>query len=224
MASNSLIAPSILSADFSILGEQIRQAELAGADWLHIDVMDGHFVPNISLGPLIVDTCKRITNIPLDVHLMIDHPDQYIDVFAEAGAHHITVHIEASENIVKTLKQIHQVHCKAGVVLKPKTKVENLGPALEIADIALVMSVEPGFGGQAFIPKSLDKVRAIRKILDEQSSSALIEIDGGINVDNVAAAQEAGVDVFVAGSAIFNHPEGIESGIRSIQKILGIQR
>lgn len=223
MASPILIAPSILSADFTVLGEQIREAEESGADWLHIDVMDGHFVPNISLGPLIVEACKRASNLPLDVHLMIENPDRYIGAFADAGADHITVHVEASANIVDSLKKIKELGCKAGVVLKPQTEVAAISEALRIADIALVMSVEPGFGGQAFMPEALPKVTQIREMIAQERSSALIEIDGGIDENTIEQARLAGVNVFVAGSAIFNHPDGIQAGLQALHKAIDTQ-
>jgi ribulose-phosphate 3-epimerase len=222
MPSKALIAPSILSADFVKLGEQIAEVEAAGADWLHIDVMDGHFVPNISMGPIIVEACKRVSKLPLDVHLMIENPDKYIEDFANAGADHITVHVEASPNIQKSVSAIKKLGCKAGVVLKPNTGFKGIDNALPLADIVLVMSVEPGFGGQSFMPEVLPKIQEIRKALDVLGSSALIEIDGGISSETLPLASKAGVDVFVAGSAIFNFPEGIFAGISKLKESANI--
>ncbi len=215
-----LIAPSILSADFARLGEQIKEAENAGADWLHIDVMDGHFVPNISLGPLIVEACKRITSLPLDVHLMIEQPDRYLESFAKAGADHISVHVEAEGELLATLQRIKGLGCLAGVAIKPQSKIESIREALDIADIALVMSVEPGFGGQDFMPEVLSKVISIRKIFDGFGSKGLIEIDGGMDGQSISLAKDAGVNIFVAGSSIFGHSEGIEAGILSLRKAI----
>ena len=217
MASAPLIAPSILSADFARLGEQIAEVERHGADWLHIDVMDGHFVPNISMGPLIVEACKSVSKLPLDVHLMIAQPERYLEAFAKAGADHIIVHVEASEDLKANLQTIKDLGCKAGVVLKPATGFEAIEAALPLADIVLVMSVEPGFGGQAFMPHMLPKVRQIDQALEALNSKALIEIDGGIDASTLPPAREAGVDVFVAGSAIFKHPDGIGAGIKALQ-------
>ncbi len=214
------IAPSILSADFARLGEQIKVAEDSGADWLHIDVMDGHFVPNLSLGPLIVEACKRVSSLPLDVHLMIEHPDRYLDSFAKAGADHISIHVEASGNVLEDLQKIKELGCSAGIAIKPQTNIEAISEALKIADIALVMSVEPGFGGQDFMAEVLPKARSIRNHLDSLGSNALIEIDGGIEVNTIALARDAGINVFVAGSSIFAYSKGIEAGILSLRKAI----
>lgn len=215
-----LIAPSILSADFAHLADEMRRAEAAGADWHHVDVMDGHFVPNISIGPVVVRAAKRVASLPLDVHLMIENPDQYLEAFAEAGADHILVHVEASSDIAVTLEKIKQLGCKAGVVIKPGTGVEAIEAVLPQSDIVLVMSVEPGFGGQAFMPQVLPKVRAINALIESQDLDCRIEIDGGIDEGTILAAYEAGASVFVAGSAIYRHPDGIKTGIQRLKKAL----
>ncbi|MDA1329706.1 MAG: ribulose-phosphate 3-epimerase [Chloroflexi bacterium] len=217
MAFKPLIAPSILSADFAHLADQIAEAEQFGADWLHIDVMDGHFVPNLSMGAQIVAACRRVSELPLDVHMMIEKPENFLDAFAEAGADHITVHAEACEDLPQILDSIHSLGCKAGVSIKPATPAAALESALGTADILLVMSVEPGFSGQAFMPEVLPKVAALRASLDALQSKALIEIDGGIDAHTLPLALQAGVNVFVAGSAIFKHPEGIAAGMESLQ-------
>ena len=198
-----LIAPSILSADFSKLGDEIKAVEAAGADWIHADVMDGHFVPNITIGPLIVEAVKRVTDLPIDVHLMIENPDNYISAFAEAGASHISVQVETCIHLNRTVQRIKDCGARAGVVLNPATPLANLEWVLEDVDYVLIMSVNPGFGGQAFIPSSLDKIKALRQQIQGRGLSVLIEVDGGVNKNTIAAIASAGADVFVAGSAIF---------------------
>jgi ribulose-phosphate 3-epimerase len=198
-----LIAPSILSADFSKLGDEIRKVEDAGADWIHADVMDGHFVPNITIGPMIVEAVKRVTDLPIDVHLMIENPDNYIPAFAEAGASYISVQVETCRHLNRTVQLIKDSGVHPGVVLNPATPVDSLEWILEYIDYVLIMSVNPGFGGQAFIPSSIDKIKALRKQLQDRELSVLIEIDGGVNEKTIAGVASAGADVFVAGSAIF---------------------
>ena len=197
------IAPSILSADFSRLGEEIRAIEQAGADYVHIDVMDGHFVPNITIGPLIVEAARRVTALPLDVHLMIEHPDSYIPDFAAAGADIIVVHAEAVNHLHRTVQLIRSLGKKAGVSLNPATSLNCLEYVLDDLDLVLLMTVNPGFGGQSFIDACLPKVHALRAMLDRRGSEAELEVDGGVKVSNIAAIAHAGADVFVAGSAVF---------------------
>jgi len=198
-----LIAPSILSADFSKLGEEIRAVETAGADWIHVDVMDGHFVPNITIGPLVVEAVKRSTPLPIDVHLMIENADNYIPAFAVAGASHISVQVEACIHLHRTVQLIKTSGANAGVALNPSTPIESLAWILEDVDYVLVMSVNPGFGGQTFIPNSISKIKALRKLIEDRGLSVLIEVDGGINESTIAEVAAAGADVLVAGSAIF---------------------
>lgn len=198
------IAPSILSADFSKLGEDIREVEAGGADYIHVDVMDGHFVPNITLGPPIVKAIRPITGLPLDVHLMISEPAKYVDAFADAGADYITVHVEADPHIHRTIQLIKNRGVKAGVVLNPGTASELIKPLIADIDMVLLMTVNPGFGGQAFIPSVVTKIKEIRKWADELNPALEIEVDGGINPETIAVCAEAGADVFVAGSAIYN--------------------
>jgi ribulose-phosphate 3-epimerase len=201
-----LIAPSILSADFANLGDDIRQVEAAGADWIHVDVMDGHFVPNITIGPLVVEAIRPITRLPLDVHLMITDPDRYIPDFARAGADLIAVQAEACSHLHRSLQLIRSHHCRPGVVLNPGTPLSQIEWVLPDADFVMLMSVNPGFGGQAFIPSTLDKIRALREMIRSKGLDTLIEIDGGVNHDTIQAVSNAGADVFVAGSAIFGSP------------------
>lgn len=198
-----LIAPSILSADFARLGEEVKAVDEAGADWIHIDVMDGHFVPNITMGPLVVEAVRRSTGLPLDVHLMIQQPDSYIEAFARAGADLISVQVETCPHLQRTLNLIRGLGKKAGAVLNPATPAETLRWVLPDLDFILVMSVNPGFGGQSFIRQSLDKISGIRQMLEPAGHDIMIQVDGGINADTIAGAAAAGADVFVAGSAIF---------------------
>jgi len=215
-----IIAPSILSADFTRLGEEITACESAGAGWLHIDVMDGHFVPNITMGPFIVEACRRVTNLPLDVHLMIEKPERHLEAFAKAGASRINVHVETCPQLQNTLQQIKSLGCEAGVALNPDTPVDAIEAVMPQADLILVMSVYPGFSGQGFLPSSFAKVAEVRKKLDGLSSSAWIEVDGGVTVENVRELKDAGATAFVAATAVFKHPQGAEAGIRALRSHL----
>ena len=198
------ISPSILSADFSKLGEDVRAVDRAGADYIHIDVMDGHFVPNITIGPLVVEALRKVTDKPLDVHLMIENPDRYIPEFAAAGADIITVHQEAVPHLHRTIQLIRSLGKKAGVSLNPGTPVDTLDIVLDDLDLVLVMSVNPGFGGQSFIPSALGKIRALRERITTRGLATELQVDGGVKIDNIAEVVAAGADVLVAGSAVFN--------------------
>ena len=197
------IAPSILSADFSRLGEEIKAVEAAGADYIHIDVMDGHFVPNITIGPLVVAAARKITTLPLDVHLMIENPDRYIPDFAAAGADIIVVHAEASVHLHRSIQLIKSLGKRAGVSLNPATPLNYLEYVLADLDLVLLMTVNPGFGGQSFIEEAIPKIKALRAMLDKRGLEAELEVDGGVKTDNIARISHAGADVFVAGSAVF---------------------
>ena len=201
------IAPSILSADFSRLGDEIRAVENAGADYIHIDVMDGHFVPNITIGPLVVKAARSVTKLPLDVHLMIENPDLYIPDFARAGADIIVVHAEAVYHLHRTVQLIKSLGKRAGVALNPATPLNVLDYVLDDLDLVLLMTVNPGFGGQSFIPSCLAKIREMRALLDRRGCEAELEVDGGVKTDNIATVSHAGADVFVAGSAVFGSPD-----------------
>jgi ribulose-phosphate 3-epimerase len=202
-----LIAPSILSADFTRLEQEIAAVEAAGADWIHADVMDGHFVPNITFGPMVIEAVRRVTMLPIDAHLMIDEPDRFIREFAKAGATHISVHAETCVHLNRTVQLIRDCGAQPGVVLNPATPVEAIRWVIEYVDFVLVMSVNPGFGGQAFIANSIAKIAALRKMIAEMSLRTLIEVDGGVSPQNIAEIAAAGADVFVAGSAIFKSPD-----------------
>ncbi len=201
-----LVAPSILSADFGRLAEEVRAAEQAGADWIHVDVMDGRFVPNITIGPAVVRAIRAATSLPLDIHLMIIEPERYIADFAHAGADVLTVHVEACTHLHRTLEHIRDLGKKPGVVLNPGTGEETLRYVLHLVDLVLAMSVNPGFGGQKFIAEVLPKVRALRQMIDRSGRDIHLEIDGGITRENAAAATDAGARVLVAGTAVFAHP------------------
>ncbi|MEH7460954.1 ribulose-phosphate 3-epimerase [Bacillus thuringiensis] len=201
------IAPSILSADFSRLGEEIKDVEKGGADYIHVDVMDGHFVPNITIGPLIVEAIRPITSLPLDVHLMIEKPDQYIEAFAKAGADIITVHVEACLHLHRTIQLIKSQGIKAGVVLNPHTPVSMIEHVLEDIDMVLLMTVNPGFGGQKFIHSVLPKVKQVADMIRERNLQVEIEIDGGVNTETAKLCIEAGANVLVAGSAVYNEKD-----------------
>ena len=198
------LAPSILAADFSRLGEQIDLVEAAGADWVHVDVMDGRFVPNITIGPLIAAAARRSTTLPLDAHLMIVEPERYIEDFAAAGVNSLTVHVECSPHLHRTVERIHELGMRAGVALNPATPVESLSEILPFIDLVLVMTVNPGFGGQNFIPTSLSKIQRIRAMLDERGLDGVeLEVDGGIDPETAGAVVRAGATVLVAGSAVY---------------------
>ena len=214
------LAPSILSADFAHLGDAAAAVERAGADWVHVDVMDGHFVPNLTFGPKMVADLQKATRLPLDVHLMIERPEDWIDRYVDAGAAYVVVHIEAVTDARGALARIRQRGARAGLTLSPKTPVDRVLPYLAECDLVLVMSVEPGFGGQKFIDSSLDKVRAFRKALDDRKLATLLEVDGGIKVDNARRVADAGATVLVAGSAVFEDPEGVDKAIAKFRGVL----
>jgi ribulose-phosphate 3-epimerase len=215
-----LIAPSILSADFTRLGDEIRAVEAAGADWIHADVMDGHFVPNITFGPLVVEAVRRVTKLPIDVHLMIENPDQYIPEFARAGASYISVQIETCVHLNRSVHLIRECGARPGVVLNPATPTQTLDWILADIDYVLIMSVNPGFGGQKFITSSLDKVRELRRTIQSRNLNTMIEIDGGVNENTIADIAAAGVDIFVSGSAIFGSRD-YKKTIRSFREKIG---
>ena len=206
-----MIAPSILSADFSRLGEEVRAVEEAGADVIHVDVMDGHFVPNITIGPLVVEGLRKLTSLPLDVHLMIEKPEQYIANFAEAGSTWLTFHTEAGSRLRSVIKKVRELNVRPGVVLKPSTPLKTLYPILEEIDLVLLMSVNPGFAGQSFIPATLKKIERLRKIVDQNHYALDIEVDGGIKVDNIGELSRAGGDIFVLGTGIFKTKDYAET-------------
>lgn len=203
MKNKKLIAPSILSADFSRLGEELRHVEKAGADVIHVDVMDGHFVPNITIGPLVVKAVKKSTTLPIDVHLMIENPQNYIKDFADAGADWISVHAEEGYHLDRSLQLIKNCGAKAGVVLNPATPLSVLENVIDVVDYVLIMSVNPGFGGQKFIPYCLEKIKKLSNIIQQKNLNTFIEVDGGIKTDNIKEVSNAGAHVFIAGSAIF---------------------
>jgi ribulose-phosphate 3-epimerase len=205
LKAKTLIAPSILSADFSKLGEEVRSVEKAGADWLHVDVMDGHFVPNLTIGPLVVEALKPVTKLPLDCHLMVSRPEDWVTHFAKAGASIITVHAEAATHLDRLLNQIRELGCKAGVSINPATSLSAIEEVLDLVDLVLVMSVNPGFGGQKFIDGAVAKIERLAQM--RAGRKFLIEVDGGVNAQNIARLKKAGTDVFVAGSAIFSNPD-----------------
>ena len=216
---NSLtLSSSILSADFSTLADQIRQAEQAGVDWIHIDVMDGHFVPNITMGPFIVETCRRITDLPLDVHLMIEKPERHIEAFIRAGANTVAVHLEGNPNIHRTVQAIRALGAHPGIVINPGTAVSAIDAIITSVDYVLVMSVNPGYSGQEFIPETVQRVAAVRSLLDEKNPQAFIQVDGGINHENIIDLYQAGARCMVCATAIFKYPQGIAAGIHALKQ------
>lgn len=217
MKKDYVISPSILSADFSKLGEQIREAEAAGAGWIHIDIMDGHFVPNITMGPFIVETCRRITNLPLDVHLMIESPGNMVEAFAKSGADIQYVHVENSPNLHNLLSKIRSLGCRPGLVINPGTSALLLEPVLHLVDVVLVMSVNPGFSGQSFIHEVTPKIAQIRRMMDLVKPEAVIAVDGGLSAETLPEVLQAGAQVIIAASAVFKHPQGISAGMEALR-------
>ena len=218
MGNEIRIAPSVLSADFAALGEAVREAETAGADLIHLDVMDGHFVPNITIGPLVVRAVRGVTGLPCDVHLMIDQPARYLETFVDAGADILYVHPEAALHLDRTLRRIRELGARAGAVLNPATSEEALRYVLPLLDAVMVMTVNPGFGGQEFISDMLPKIRRVRRMLDEADSQAWLSVDGGIDATTAPQVVAAGADVLVAGSAIFKVPEGVQQAISRLRQ------
>jgi ribulose-phosphate 3-epimerase len=216
----SKIAPSILSADFMRLGEEIKAAEKAGVDMLHVDIMDGHFVPNITIGPFIVEAIRKTTSLPLDVHLMIEEPDRYLKDFIDAGAEYLTVHVETVVHLHRTVQWIKESGAKAGVALNPATSVWALDHILPDVDLIVIMSVNPGFGGQGFIPQAIEKIKSLKEILKERALPTLIEVDGGVKPENAKQVKDAGADILVMGSAFFNS-EDYTTLTKRLREMLG---
>ncbi len=215
-----LIAPSILAADFCKLGDEIRSVQDAGADWVHVDVMDGHFVPNITMGPSIVEAVKRVTSLPIDVHLMIENPGSYILEFADAGADYISIQVEVCHHLNRTIEQAREAELGIGVVLNPATPLSAVEWVLESIDFVLIMSVNPGFGGQHFIHHSLDKIKTLKEMITVKGLHTRIQVDGGVNEENAQAIAQAGADIFVAGSAIFGSSD-YHQAIKRFRELIG---
>jgi ribulose-phosphate 3-epimerase len=212
-----IIAPSIVSCDHLRLQEEIAACEKGEADWIHVDVMDGHFVPNITMGPFLVEAYKRATKLPLDVHLMIEKPERYLEAYAKAGASQLTVHIETCPHVFRTLQEIKALNCKAGVTLNPGTPVRALEAVLPHVDLVLIMSVNPGFSFQSFMPDAIGRVREVRRMLDELKSPAHLQVDGGVSPDNIAQLVESGADAFVSANYIFRHPQSAAAGVEALR-------
>lgn len=217
---NNFISASILSANFAQLERQIHECEQAGVDWIHIDVMDGHFVPNLTMGPFIVEHCRKITNLPLDCHLMVEKPETLVKDFVNAGASIITIHPESNPNIHRTAQLIRDLGCKAGVALNPGTSPSAIDSMLDFIDLILVMTVNPGFSGQVFIPEMAKKIKAVSKMVEKQKDQIHIEVDGGITASNIANIRHAGADSFVSATAIFGNPKGIAAGVQELRQAL----
>jgi ribulose-phosphate 3-epimerase len=215
-----IIAPSMIASDFTHIADEVAACESAGARWLHVDVMDGHFVPTITIGPLFVESLKRITKLPLDVHLMIENPEKHIEAFAKAGANHLTVHVEACADLEKVIGQIKSLGCEAGVTLRPATPLSTIESVLSQVDIVLVMSVNPGFSGQSFMPEMIERVREVRTKLDALGSKAHVEVDGGMSLTTIPLVKEAGANAFVTGNAAFKHPQGSAVGVGELVRSL----
>jgi len=219
------LAPSILSADFGRLAEEVAAAEEAGADWIHVDVMDGHFVPNITIGPMVIEVVRQATSLPVDVHLMIERPERYLDVFASAGASVLTVHLETCPHLSRTIDRIRELGVSPGVCVNPATPVEALYEIIPFVDLVLVMSVNPGFGGQRYIPTTTDKLRGARQQLDHRGrAGAELQVDGGIDALTGPQAVEAGASCLVAGSAVFGHPDGVAAGVKALRDAIVTQK
>jgi ribulose-phosphate 3-epimerase len=214
-----ILSPSILSSDFRYLADQIQQAEEAGADWIHVDVMDGHFVHNITMGPFVVETIRKITTLPIDVHLMIESPEKYLEPFAKAGASILNVHVETCPHLYRTIETIQELGCKAGVTMNPATPPYSISMVVPIIDLVLVMTVSPGFSGQTYLHAMTPKIREVRRLLDENGSHAWLEVDGGITEETLPEALQAGATAFVAATAIFKHPQGIRAGVQSLRQV-----
>lgn len=213
-----IISASILSADFSRLKQQIQTSEKAGVDWLHIDVMDGHFVPNLTMGPFIVNTCRQITQLPLDCHLMVDNPEKLINAFVLAGANTITIHPEGNPNVLQTLQLIKSAGCNAGLSLKPETPASIVSPLLPYLDLIMVMTVNPGYSGQLFMPEMMKKITQLNSLVDQHPNVKYIQVDGGINQETIKQVVRAGANCIVAATAIFKNPSGIIDGVRLLRK------
>lgn len=218
-----LLSSSILSANFARLGDEIQQAEAAGVDWIHIDVMDGHFVPNLTMGPFVVETCRRLTRLPLDVHLMISNPEDMIEPFARAGADLLSVQVESTANIYRLLQRIRELGCRPGVVINPGTPASAIEPVLHLADMVLIMTVNPGYSGQKFLPEMCPKIAEVRRMIDERGLNTLIQVDGGITSETLPSTYKAGARVYVAATAIFKHPAGIAAGIQELHQSVPVQ-
>lgn len=215
-----IIAPSIIAADFAHIADEVAACEAAGADWFHVDVMDGHFVPTITIGPLFTESLKQVVNLPLDVHLMISEPEKHIEDFAKAGANNITVHVETCENLPRIVERIKSLGCTAGVTLNPATPASALDSALPLVDLVLVMSVVPGYSGQKFMPEMIAKVEEIRAKLNALRSPAHLEVDGGMNAETIPLMKKAGANAFVTGNAAFKHPQGSGAGVKMLKAII----
>jgi len=214
------LSPSILSADFSNLGNSIHQVEQAGADWVHVDVMDGHFVPNITMGPFIVEACNRISKLPIDVHLMIEKPELIVKSFIDSGADYLTIHVENNPNVMRTLQFIRSLGAHPGIALNPGTPVSAIESVFPFVDLILIMTVNPGFSGQAFMPQMIEKIATVKQLSEKLKVNPEIEVDGGITAETIQLCKKAGANTFVAATAIFKHPSGIQAGVQQLRASL----
>lgn len=217
---NSLLSASILSSDFTNLGDAIKTCEQAGVDWIHVDVMDGHFVPNITMGPFIVEACSRVTSLPLDVHLMIETPEKYVEDFVHAGANGLTIHPEGNPNVHRTLQHIKSLNCRAGIAINPGTSPESIEYLIPLVDMILVMSVNPGYSGQEFLPEATSKIKVVRALCEKWRVDPDIQVDGGISPKTIGLVREAGANVFVSGNSIFKNPLGISQAVMELRRAL----